>query len=226
MKTRRIRNKWLIVQYDDRKIDTDTEILVKENKEYAKKHGYTYKFINSGYTDIPPYWRKVSLVKDLLPNYKGVLWLDTDAVIFDSSKSLESLTKSRHSMFISRDNWRAKKNHFNAGVWMIKNTPDMNTLMSDWENQYKEEDWLRNSDGKWHSKGKWSNITYEQGSFTHNIATKYNKYIKWLPCNILQGAIEDINTDHEPFVIHFMDKLKEHIPAYVKIFITMPKYHL
>jgi hypothetical protein len=219
MKTRRIRNTWLIVQYDDRKLDENTEILVKQNKEYAKKHGYTYKFIDSGYTDIAPYWRKVSVVKELLPKYKGILWLDTDAVIFDPSKHLDSITTSRHSMFISRDNWKAKKNHFNAGVWLIKNTPEMNTLMSDWENLYKKDEWLKNSEGKWHTTGKWSNITYEQGSFTHNILTKYKKYIKWLPCNILQGAIEDINTSREPFIIHFMLTLKKYMPAYVKIFL-------
>jgi hypothetical protein len=225
MKTRRIRNTWLIVQYDDRSLDKNTEILVKENKEYAQKHGYTYKFINSGYTDIPPYWRKVAIAKELLPKYKGVLWLDTDAVIFDSSKSLESLTKSRHSMFVARDNWRAKKNHFNAGVWLIKNTPEMNTLMSDWKNLYNKDDWLKNSQGNWHTRGNWANITYEQGSFTQSILPKYKKYIKWLPCNILQGAIEDINTSREPFIIHFMATLKEYIPTFVKIFISMPKYH-
>jgi hypothetical protein len=224
MKTRRVRKTWLIVQYDDRKLDEHIELLVKHNKEYAKKHGYNYKFIDSGYTDIPPYWRKVWIVKELLPKYKGILWLDTDAVVFDLSKSLDSIVTSRHSMFIGRDNWRAKKYHYNAGVWLIKNTPEMNTLMSDWKNLYNKDDWLRNSKGKWHTEGEWSKITYEQGSFTQNIFPKYKKYIKWLPCNILQGAIEDINTSHEPFIIHFMDTLKEYIPAYVKIFIRMPRY--
>jgi hypothetical protein len=224
MKTRRIRNTWLILQYDDRELNNNDKKLMERNEEYAKKHGYKYKFIDSGHTDIPPYWRKVSLVKELLPKYKGILWIDTDAVIFDLSKTLDSITTSRHSMFISRDNWRATKDHFNAGVWLIKNTPEMNTLMSDWEDLYSEKDWLKNSGGKWHTTGKWSNITYEQGSFIKNILIKYKKYIKWLPCNILQGAIEDIHTLRKPFIIHFMATLKEYIPGFIKTFMSVPAY--
>jgi hypothetical protein len=223
MKTRHIRNKWLVLQYDDRNLEQDYKILMNRNKEYAKLHGYEYKFVKSGHKDIPPYWRKVELVKELLPKYKGILWIDTDAVVFDMNKSLNSITRLSYSFYKSQDNWKFPNHHFNAGVWLIKNTPEMNMLMADWSSLYKEKDWLQNSQHKWHTTGKWSNTTYEQGSFIDHIQPKYKKHIKRLPCNILQGCLEDINTKNEPFIIHFMSRFKEHIPGFVKTFILMPE---
>jgi hypothetical protein len=32
---------------------------------------------------LPPWWIKVKLVQELLHSYKGILWLDVDAVIND-----------------------------------------------------------------------------------------------------------------------------------------------
>lgn len=223
MKTRRIRKKILILQYDDRPISQEYKTLMSRNKEYAKIHGYEYKFVTSGHKDIPPYWRKVELVKELLPHYKGVLWLDTDAVVFNMKFPLEKLTRSPHMFYKCQDKWRFPNKHFNAGVWLIKNTPEMNSLMDDWSNLYKKDDWLKNATDKWHTTGKWSNITYEQGSFIDTIQPKYKKYIKRVPCNIFQGCLEDINTKNEPFIIHFMSRLKEHIPGFIKTFIDLPE---
>jgi len=223
MKTRRIRKTILILQYDDRPITEEYRVLMSRNKEYAKIHGYEYKFIRSGHKHIPPYWRKVEIVKELLPRYKAVLWVDTDAVVFNMKFSLDKILRSHHSFYKSQDNWKYPNHHFNAGVWLIKNTPEMNSLMDDWSKLYKEDDWLQNAKDKWHTTGKWSNTTYEQGSFIDNIQPKYKKYIKRLPCNIFQGCLEDINTKNEPFIIHFMSRLKEHIPGFIKTFIDLPE---
>lgn len=195
---------------------------MKQNKDYAKMHGYDYTFVSKGNTTISPYWRKVELVKDLLPKYKGILWMDTDAVVFNNRITLDSITNSSKMFFCSRDNYKASVDHFNAGVWIIKNTPEMNELMDKWLQLYDSRTWLKNSREQWHTTGKWSNTTYEQGTFTETIQPAYKKYIKRLPCNILQGCLEDINTANEPFIIHFMVSLKELIPGYIKIFIDSP----
>jgi len=222
MKTRRSRKKWLVLQYDNRTIDTEYEKLMKQNKDYAKAHGYDYKFISKGYTSISPYWRKVNIVKDLLPKYKGILWMDTDAVVFNSRITLDSITNSSKMFFCSQDNYKTTTNHFNAGVWIIKNTPEMNDLMEKWLELYDTKEWLKNSRENWHTTGNWSNATYEQGSFIETIQPAYKKHITKIPCNILQGCLEDINTVNEPFIIHFMVSLKQLIPAYIKIFIDSP----
>lgn len=234
MKTRRSRKKWLILQYDDRSISkvsiddapvpatVDYTKLMEQNKKYAKRHGYAYKFVSKGYNKLPPYWRKVNLVKDLLKNYKGILWMDTDAVVFTPSKTLDSITNSSKMFFCSPDNYGTSTEHFNAGVWIIKNTPEMHDLMEDWLQLYNTKDWLKNSYQKWHTTGKWSNTTYEQGSFIETIRPSYKQYMKILPCNVLQGCLEDINTSTEPFIIHFMTPLKKHIPGFIKTFIDSP----
>jgi hypothetical protein len=67
---------YLILQYDNRPVSKYKE-LIKLNKQYCKRHNYEYKFIYKTY-NLPPYWIKVYLLDKLLPNYKGILWLDTD----------------------------------------------------------------------------------------------------------------------------------------------------
>lgn len=222
MNTRRIRKKWLVLQYDDRPIEYEYANLMNRNKKYCKQHGYAYKFIKRGYSNIPPYWRKVSLVKEYLKNYKGILWLDTDAVIFNLNISLDSLTNSSKQLFISNDDWNSHPLHFNTGIWIIKNTIEMHRLLDDWIHTYNEKDWLKDSMNKWHSTGGWSGTTYEQGSFNKNIYSKYKEYIKSPPCNILQGALEDINSPNKPFILHFWNCLKKEIPAFIKIYIDKP----
>ena len=222
--TRRLRKKWLVLQYDNRKITPDYKKLMKENKDYAKIHGYDYRFVSKGYMKLPTYWRKVNLVKDLLKGYKGILWIDTDAVVFNNSMTLESIMAPYLSkmFFKSSDNYKVPASQFNGGVWIIKNTPEMNTLMDQWLQLYDPTEWLKNYGGNWHTTGEWSLNTYEQGAFREKIEPLYKKYIPRLPCTVLQGCLEDINTDNEPFIIHFMDSLKSYIPGFVKTFIDCP----
>ena len=218
MKTRRIRNRWLVLQYDDRPIDENYKKLMSINKEYCKKHDYEYKFVTKGYEDLPPYWRKVALVKNLLKKYKGILWLDTDAVVFNKAITITSIARSSKMFFKSGEILNYPKYHFNAGVWIIKNTPQMNDLMEEWLNNYKTKEWSRNSNGKWITSGKFAGPTYEQGVFQNVIYTSYEKYIQNLQVHILQGALEHIHTKNHPFIIHFMDRLKQYIPCFLKIF--------
>ena len=87
--------KWLIVQYDNRAISELDKKLIERNRQYAEKHGYEHKFISEGYDELPVYWRKVKVVQDLLEQpYKGVMCLDTDDVVHDMNKTIDSYYKS------------------------------------------------------------------------------------------------------------------------------------
>ena len=140
-KTRKNSKTWLIVQYDDRPIDKFDSEFMRRNEAYAKKYGYKYKFVNKGYTDLPPYWRKVALVKKLLDTdqYKGILWLDTDAVIFNVNISLDSVgDKLKH--FVKATNSSGNQ-IFNAGVWTVKGTDKGKKIMKKWMDMYDPSAW-------------------------------------------------------------------------------------
>ena len=170
---------WAVVQYDNRPVPDQYKPFIEINKEYCKTHGYEYIFKTDEY-DMPPYWIKVKLCLDLLNTnkYKGLLWLDTDAVIYDCKKSLDDFTSD---FTISRDPWgnSALLDHdkvLNTGIWIVRSKE----IMNDWFNQYKKEKWIK-TNGHWNIDPKlpefergWAGINYEQGSFTYIVAPKYN----------------------------------------------------
>jgi hypothetical protein len=59
------RSRWAIVQYDDRPIEEPILELLRKNKEYCERHGYSYVFLNDKYHDVPPYWAKVKGVHEI-----------------------------------------------------------------------------------------------------------------------------------------------------------------
>jgi GR25 family glycosyltransferase involved in LPS biosynthesis len=179
---------WAVVQYDNRPVPEQYKPLIEINKEYCKKHGYEYIFKTDEY-DLPPYWVKVKLCLDLLNSdkYKGILWLDTDASVYNCKKSLDDFTSD---FTISKDPW-GNNEALNAGVWIVKNTSSAKTLMADWFNQYKKEKWVK-TNGSWsidtqlhESEREWAGINYEQGSFSKIILPKYTSQISVNPSSLL-----------------------------------------
>lgn len=220
---------WLIVQYDDRPLSSDHQALMARNQAYCKKHNYEYKFLNTGYKDLPPYWRKTKIVKDLLEtnNYEGILWLDTDATIYNMDITLESFAGTNNSTNNSkRNNTRRnnskKKNFykainsagnqiFNAGVWLVKNTKNGHKIMNTWMKQYKPSDWKY--DGKsWHTDGPWAGITYEQGSFAFTVVPRYKNSIQTMNEQFLQGT----SPRGDVFILHFYNHFKSRIPYFLR----------
>jgi glycosyl transferase family (putative galactosyltransferase) len=51
---------------------------------YARRHGYELQLLTEPYEHTRPVpWSKVALIRDLLPRYDVILWLDADVVIVD-----------------------------------------------------------------------------------------------------------------------------------------------
>ena len=184
---------WAIVQYDNREIPDDYKKLVEINKEYCKKYGYEYIFKSDTY-ELPHWWIKVKLCMDLLNSdkYAGIMWLDTDAAIFDCSKTLDDFTKDpKIDFFVSKDPDESRP--VNSGVWIVKNTAIGKNIMNDWFNQYKKDNWVKEND-KWSvnpnlpddEKG-WGRINYEQGSLYDRIILNptYKDNIIILPVKVL-----------------------------------------
>jgi hypothetical protein len=204
--------KWCIVQYDDREITDDLKGLMNRNKHYCNKYGYTYIFKSSGYDDLPPYWRKVKIVKDLIDSdlYKGVLWMDTDATVFNMSITLDSFNDSMKS-FYSSTNSRGNQ-IFNAGVWIVYNNERGRKILDTWIKKYNSSKWKRNGT-KWHSNSAWAGRNYEQGSFAYNVMPEFQSNVKTEPESTFQATNV---LQPNAFILHFYNDNRPKVPAFLK----------
>lgn len=194
---------YTIVQYDTRKL-TPTDLgLINRIKHYCKKWGYVYRFISSGYEDTPPFWAKVKVVRDILATQdtKGVLWLDTDATIFDLDISLDSFLQPGKSFYKATD--PTGNNIFNAGVWLVLNNPRGKRIMDDWIAQYKPDRWYKQETGDWDCPDAWAGNSYEQGSFAHKVVPVFQRNIKTVEQPFFQATSNVGRTESPKFILHF-----------------------
>ncbi len=194
--------KILILQYDDRG-DVYLELT-----ELNKKSGFEHLFL-SHETGIPPYWVKVFLVAEYLPNYDYVIWIDSDAAIINP----RAIPLSEKTMVYSRDNhgWESP---FNAGVFIMRNTSTGRALMEEWKRGYDPSRW-EIVDGKWRQFGDWLGPNLEQGYFNHHLYEKYKDEIDVLPVEVFQIDDYDLITP-KTFSIHFPGDHKEFIPEMIR----------
>lgn len=201
----KIKEKYAIVQYDDRDLSKEHTTFVKINKAYAARHGYDHFLITNGYEDVPPYWAKVKCVKDILNTkegekyvYKGVLWIDTDACVTRIDTSFDEAFQTDKDFVFSPDGpWF--ESSMNAGVWFVRNTPKGREIIDTWYSHYKPSDWEKEGEKKWRSKGTWAGTTYEQGAFTDLVMPKFKDDMENKPWQFLQGFYK---TD-QSFTVHF-----------------------
>ena len=199
---------WAIIQYDDRPLSSDDKALMARNKYYCEKYGYEYIFLSTSKHNVPPYWQKVFIVKDYLNKYKGILWLDSDATIFNMNIPLD--TFSTHAF--SKSTNSAGNQIFNAGVWIVTNTPRGRRILNDWIHEYDKTAWKKEGE-KWKTNNSWAGEKYEQGAFAYKIVPRYPKNIKTVNENVLQST--NMN-DPDTFILHFYNVNAEKIPAFLK----------
>lgn len=217
--------KILVLQYDNRTLTPETKKLTEINKNYSKKHNYEYIFVTNDYK-LPPYWIKVHLVRTFLETgyFQGILWLDTDACVYNDEIKLESLIQHDKSFYYAGDTYN-RPSKFNAGVFFVMGDKIGHDIMSSWMNQYDtiisrkwKNKWEENKN-QWMTNKKWAGITYEQGSFAKNILPKYKKHVfqhnweffqSWYPkTNFLKNR-------KKIFILHFSHKKKKFIPDFLK----------
>jgi hypothetical protein len=220
---------WAILQYDNRELPESLKQALEINRRYAKKHNYAHFFFTDNYF-LPPYWIKVHLLQRLLdakdpqtdqPLFKGVAFLDTDAVFVDHDQNLDAFAGARRP-FIAGPDITYSKNPadapFNAGVIIVKNTEEVKGLLRDWMAEYKPRDWFLR-DSKWSTPTRWAGPSYEQGSFVEKILPKFkDSLIDIVEAPILQ-SMYDAGAKYETgggnfkkdgiFVMHFSAQRKE-----------------
>jgi hypothetical protein len=210
---------FLVLQYDNRKLDKDSIKLMNINKKYCLQYNYDYVFIKKQY-DLPPYWIKVYLLQHFLQTkkYKGILWLDMDACIHNFDICLEDILIKNKSFYKSPDN-KIWKSSFNAGVFLVLNNEIGLDIMNDWMKCYNKNEWHKNDRNNWTTNCKWAGICYEQGSFEKIISPKYKKYIHTFNWSFFQSFYSNLleNENRCVFTLHFAgDKIKKEIPYYLK----------
>ena len=190
--------KWAIVQYDDRRMTNVDNALTERNKYYANKWGHDYILRTEGYDDMPPYWRKVFLVKEVLNTgkYKGVLWLDTDAVVYNLEIDINTLVEEGKHMYFSTDIAQAPDS-FCAGVWFVLNTTIGKEIMEKWVEKYDKSAWRKNN--KWRTDNEWAGVKYEQGAFNKYLIATYEPHLKHLDKNLINALSPEKGT----FICHF-----------------------
>ena len=133
-----------IVQFDNRpheKLGLMPHLL-QRNRAYAERHGYEHHFFNEATVDLPVYWQKPHLCKQVLgAGYDLVAWVDTDAVFHDFERGIESLFEGGETMVAAGDNpyWSAP---FNAGVFFVRGAGGI-PLMDRWLGLFPATAWTR-----------------------------------------------------------------------------------
>jgi len=91
--------------------------------EYGKKHEYDVQIIDEVLTiDRPPAWSKILLIQKLLKAYDIVFWIDSDAVIIDSSTDiLDEIDLEKTELALVEHSFGGQT-HPNTGVMLIRRT--------------------------------------------------------------------------------------------------------
>ena len=215
-------SKYSIVQYDNREITENHKKFMEINKEYCKKHNYSYKFFNYKDETLPVYWLKVKIVKELLntDEYEGILWLDTDAVIKNTDKTLDSFGDTNTAFIMSNDQYPMEhddlnKYPFNAGCWIVKNNNNGKLILSDWLNTYNPNSWKKNDKGNLRTNTSYGGDEYEQGMFVNKILPKYKDNILILPWYIFHAF--DVSQNKDIFILHFCSNKTIEENRYLKL---------
>lgn len=121
----------LIVMYSTPNILDYADLAARINDMYAKRHGYAFKHVigDQNDTSMRPVWKKVFLVRDELPNYESIFWIDSDAFFNDHSKPLPIDTPED---FVISSDFPNGTCLVNTGTFLVKNTAFGRSLMNRW----------------------------------------------------------------------------------------------
>ena len=201
------KKKILIVTMENRTLDF-LYIHNESVQSYCDLHGYTYifqtEYINK--LDLPIYWKKIQLVRDHLPYYDYVMWLDSDTIICNNSIPLENVIDLNKSIFIGKDFNRffGIFMPYCAGVFIIKNNYIGKKFLDECIDTY-----INNSeckvDNTYTLNGRWAGECYEQGVMNKLLKLSYyKKHLYELPLYVVINS-KFISTD--TIILHkFGDK--------------------
>jgi hypothetical protein len=101
------------------------------NEQYARRHGYSFLHLVQPSSHPIPQWEKVRLVRDHLPSYDAVFWIDSDAAFNQHDVSLDRWLSDPADIVGCTDvpNGPYK---INCGTMLMKNTEWVRGFMTTW----------------------------------------------------------------------------------------------
>jgi len=207
-------SKILIYQYESRKKNDVPNLfaLMDLNRRKCINSHIDYKFYDTYHSNIPDYWVKVFLLRDLLMTnqYEYIIWLDSDAVLhnYNTNYFYQILPKCNYLMSFSPCLYNKI---FNAGVFIVSRNALQ--LVNDWCALYDPSRWQYKMN-RWYSDGEWAGETYEQGAFIKHIIPRYRNNLLRLPLLIMQGWYPSYIASDTIF-LHFMLDRKINIMNYI-----------
>ena len=204
-----------IVQYEDRD-DPLLMGLIRRNAEYCQAHGYQHIFIQRVSEDIPPWWVKCFILREILKkDFDFVTWLDSDAVVHDQARTIESLFIRGESLIFSPDApaWN-NPSPFNAGVLIFKSNPTAQKIIEDWIQLFNWRRWTKEG-GEWHTPGPWAGEDYEQGAFVRYLlpSLKTTTAVREEDWQVLQGPW----VMSQSFTMHFANRSRPNAAFYLNL---------
>ena len=204
-----------VLQYDNRH-QQYLEKLMDKNKSICQNIKEFQYIRAKDDNTISQYWIKVKITNQLLEQFDGILWLDSDAVIHNPQK-LISLIQSTDTFLISGDN---PFSHFCAGVWFVRNNHNGIKIIKEWlqlyYNQYHTFWMLDINTNQWKSNMPFAiHPCYEQPAFIKHILPKYQ--ITKVPWHILNNPNIPLLFDNSS-TLHFYGNFKNFIPIYLALY--------
>lgn len=85
------------------------------------------------YEDRPPQWAKIPLIKQILPNYDWVMWIDSDAMPINFNYDARDFIDEKYDMILAEEELPEGPT-INTGIFWIRNSEYMRILLNKiWE---------------------------------------------------------------------------------------------
>jgi hypothetical protein len=195
-----------VLQMEDRTSPL-LSLFMNHNRAQCEASNFEYVFLEKSREHVPPYWGKIVELQRLLedPNRDYVMWLDSDAFLFQFNKERFTQfldTNSAYSMIISGDMPPWQNSMFNAGSFIVKNDAKSHDIVATWLSAYNPDKWTY-ANGKWTSDSIFAGREYEQGAFMSTILPnkQFAPHIKTVHYSVLNNN-NCIKNTSQTLVVH------------------------
>lgn len=163
------------------------------NEAYAKRHGYAFVHVVQPARHAIPQWEKVRLIRDHLPKYDAVFWIDSDAAFNLHDISLARWLDSSAD-FVGCTDVPNGPYKINCGTMLVKNTA--------WANQFLRTWWDMNGLPKYN---RWANEQEALHDLLKGNVHECTARVKIEAVDAFNSSYPDLARGRrDTFVLHFM----------------------
>lgn len=219
-----------IVTAHDRNIAEIGALSVHDKQVYCDMHGYSLEVFTDGFdTTRPAAWSKLHFIKQTLPKYDWVVWMDADLLVMNKTITIESYSDNAFDLIMGRYEMNPASIdplvHYtiHTGCFIIKNS-----------------DWIMDFIPFWYNQDQFRFVhLLEEKAFTWLHATKrgVNQHTKLLPLrtfctmaphsDIIGTKLAECIYRSGDFIMHFLELSQDKKLSYMRsVFSKIYQYHL